>query len=103
MFLVFLFLFQLQLLCTQLDITFDLISSIFKPYTRLGNTSEYVNRVDKLVIIKHLTQYIIVWLHNATIPRKPREERRLQLSYILTHSLNAKEIQEEEMSYWSQI
>ena len=76
----------------ELDITFDLISNTFKPYTKLGNTPQSVNRVDKPV--KHLTQYIIVWLRSATIPRKARDEQQ-QLSYILTHSLNGKEIQEE--------
>ena len=55
------------------------------------------------MIIKHLTQYIIVSLRSATIPRMPREERCLQLSYILPHSLNAKEIEEEEMSHWSEM
>ena len=78
----------------QLYITFDLISNTFEPYTKLGNTPQSVNRADKPVIIKHLTQYIIVWLRSTTIPRKARDEQQ-QLSYILTHSLNRKEIQEE--------
>ena len=43
-----------------LDIAFDLISNTFKPYTKLGNTPQSVNRVDKPVIIKHSTQYLTV-------------------------------------------
>ena len=79
------------------NITFDLISNTFKPFTKLGNPPQSVNRVDKPVTIQTFNA-----VYNCFNPQRYHTKKALKrAATIKLHfdpQLKRKKIQEEKMS-----